>query len=128
MNFDLRLPIGIMFSLYGVMLAIFGFQLTAHLRQDDAHSAAPPVAQAATPKPIEAEPVAWLAERPKPPKPVPPPPHASARASDKARPPHGKDDHALDAFRLEGWHADGGAAMGSPNNKASDGGVARRKR
>jgi hypothetical protein len=24
MNFDLRLPIGIMFSLYGVMLTIFG--------------------------------------------------------------------------------------------------------
>ncbi len=24
MNFDLRLPIGLMFSLYGVMLAIFG--------------------------------------------------------------------------------------------------------
>jgi uncharacterized membrane protein HdeD (DUF308 family) len=24
MNFDLRLPIGIMFSLFGVMLAIFG--------------------------------------------------------------------------------------------------------
>ncbi|MEY4385223.1 MAG: hypothetical protein RLY20_506 [Verrucomicrobiota bacterium] len=25
MNFDLRLPIGLMFSLYGIMLVIFGF-------------------------------------------------------------------------------------------------------
>jgi serine/threonine-protein kinase len=113
----------------GAMLAIFGFQLTAHLRQDDSHGSSQPVAQAATPKPIEAEPVAWLAERPKPPKPVPLPPHASAHASDKARPPHGKDDHAADALRFQGWRADGGAAMGSPsNNPASDGGVARRPR
>ncbi len=52
----------------GAMLAILGFQLTARLRQEEPKHEAPRVARV-TLAPIEAEPVAWLAERPKAPKP-----------------------------------------------------------
>ncbi len=82
----------------GAMLAIAGFQLTSHLRQDDAKSPATPTAMVAAPKPIEAEPVAWLAEAPKLVKAVAP--HASAHLPDRPR-GHGKDEHATDPPRLE---------------------------
>lgn len=67
----------------GAMLAIVGFQLTAHLRQDDAkHESAETPAAAALP-PTPAEPIAWLAEKPKAPK---TPPHPSATRPDHPHP------------------------------------------
>jgi serine/threonine protein kinase len=94
----------------GAMLAIVGFQLTAHLRQEDSHSSATPAAVAA-PRPIDAEPVAWLSERPKAQKPAPAP-HASAH-SDRAKPLHSKDEHSA---LVDGRHADAG--------RHGDGGIA----
>jgi serine/threonine-protein kinase len=78
----------------GAMLAIAGFQLTAHLRQEEAKAATPPAAMVAGPKPIEAEPVAWLAEKPKLVKAVAP--HASARLPDHPR-AHDRDEHSSTA-------------------------------
>jgi eukaryotic-like serine/threonine-protein kinase len=49
----------------GAMLAIVGFQLTAHLRQESAPREAPPAPVAAASPRVEAEPVAWLSDRPK---------------------------------------------------------------
>jgi serine/threonine protein kinase len=51
----------------GAMLAILGFQLTARFRQEDPkHDAAQAAPLAvAVPRPVEAEPVAWLDEKPK---------------------------------------------------------------
>jgi serine/threonine-protein kinase len=102
----------------GAMLAIVGFQLTAHLRQEDARSSPAPTAVAAGPKPIEAEPVAWLSERPKAPK-VAVAPHASARAGDRARGGHAKDDRPAELPRLEVSRPDGGR----PRNVADGGGA-----
>ncbi len=91
----------------GAMLAIAGFQLTSHLRQDETKtSAAPPVAMIVASKPVEAEPVAWLAEMPKTVKAVAP--HASARAE---RPKaHNKEERTVEATRVE--PADGGGRAG----------------
>jgi len=77
----------------GAMLAIAGFQLTSHLRQDEAKTLAPPAAMVASPRPIEAEPVAWLAEAPKVVKAVAP--HPSARLEGRPK-PHTKEEHAAD--------------------------------
>jgi len=49
----------------GAMLAIVGFQLTAHLRQEEPKSEALPMAAAPRPAVEEAQPVAWLDEKPK---------------------------------------------------------------
>ncbi len=67
----------------GAMLAIVGFQLTAHLRQDDAKHESPETPAAAALPPTPAEPVAWLAEKPKATK---TPPHPSATKPDHPRP------------------------------------------
>jgi len=89
----------------GAMLAIVGFQLTAHLRQDDAKKDAPNEAPLAALHEPEAEPVAWLAERPKLTK-GGAPGHAQKGGD------HAKPSHNHDALRDGGpnprRHADGG--------------------
>jgi serine/threonine-protein kinase len=67
----------------GAMLAIVGFQLTAHLRQDDAKHESPEMPAAAALPPTPAEPVAWLADKPKATK---TPPHPSATKTDHPHP------------------------------------------
>ena len=97
----------------GAMLAIAGFQLTSHLRQDDTKSATPPTAMIAAAKPIEAEPVAWLAEAPKSMKVVAAHPSTHAAERPKAR---GKEERVADLRRPE--PADGGrAGEGGPVNR-----------
>lgn len=49
----------------GAMLAIVVFQLTAHLQKDEPHHDLPAREVAPVQEAIEAEPVAWLSERPK---------------------------------------------------------------
>jgi serine/threonine-protein kinase len=95
----------------GAMLAIAGFQLTSHLRQEESKTTAPPAAMIAAPKPIEAEPVAWLAEAPKVVKAVAPHPSARGESRTKA---HAKEEHAAELPihpSLDGGKgADGGPA------------------
>ena len=95
----------------GAMLAIAGFQLTSHFRQDDAKSAAPPAAVVAAPKPIEAEPVAWLAEKPKIVKAVAP--HASAKPAE--HPKQRKEEHAAELPRVD-TRPDAGRAVEAAGN------------
>lgn len=89
----------------GAMLAIVGFQLTAHLRQDDTKRDVPAAAPLAVPREPEAEPVAWLSERPKPVK------GAASRTAKNND--HMKPNRARDYLR------DGG----SPPNRRVDGGA-----
>jgi serine/threonine-protein kinase len=96
----------------GAMLTIVGFQLTAHLRQsDDAQQSAPAAAPVAAVKEPEAEPVAWLAERPKPAK-----GSRTTKGGDHARPARGRetarDGGAAPPRRRADAGGDGGAPRG----------------
>jgi serine/threonine-protein kinase len=102
----------------GAMLAIAGFQLTAHLRQDDTPRAetAPLAPHALQPRPIEAEPVAWLAERPKP-KVV----ETRPAPREKARPRTHEDGRGDAGAALERRAADAGAGSAQPRDAGSRG-------
>jgi serine/threonine-protein kinase len=94
----------------GAMLTIVGFQLTAHLRQDDDRQNAPAATPVAAAKESEAEPVAWLAERPKPAKGT-----RAPKGGDHSRTVRGRDvarDGGVPARRSMDAGADGGAARG----------------
>jgi serine/threonine-protein kinase len=98
----------------GAMLAIVGFQLTAHLRQDDEKrdQKEPAPALAPAPRGVEAEPVAWLSERPKAEK--TPPVRPTAKPTERPRPLHaastvptgdgGVVERSGDAGRRDGGH------------------------
>jgi serine/threonine-protein kinase len=92
----------------GAMLAVAVFQLTAQLRED-AHGDAPAARVVTEQRPLEAEPVAWLAERPKTAKSAAPrsrgehPPGARGTAASAAGP-----GEPVKATRIR---ADAGAAL-----------------
>jgi eukaryotic-like serine/threonine-protein kinase len=89
----------------GAMLTIVGFQLTAHLRHEDDQGHPPAEAPVAAVRETEAEPVAWLAERPKPAK------GARAKGGDHARTVRGRDttrDGGAPARRRVDAGGDGG--------------------
>lgn len=90
----------------GVMLAIVVFQLTAHMQRDDAHREPAPREITAAERPPEAEPVAWLAERPK-----------ASKTQPRARADH------MPSARTRGTSPPGEArSPGSADAGAADGG------
>lgn len=95
----------------GAMLTIVGFRLTAHLQQNDDQRTPPKAVPVAMAKDPEAEPVAWLAERPKPARGTRTPKNGdrarAARGHDLAR-----DGGAPPARRRTDGGADGGAPRG----------------
>jgi serine/threonine-protein kinase len=95
----------------GAMLAIVGFQLTAHLRQEDAKHDTPTIAPlAAGPAPVEAPPVAWLADRPKAPRGTGP--HSRLQGGDRPHQVRSRDDGRPGDGAAPGRHGNYDAGRG----------------
>jgi serine/threonine-protein kinase len=93
----------------GVMLAIVVFQLTAHMQQEEGRKETSAPRIVATERPIEAEPVAWLAERPKPKKDVPSKPGRVAAPARRGSEPFPEPDFVLKRTTPDAGRGDGSA-------------------